>query len=109
MLPRELGEQDGPLQMHFAPIASGDEGIGDRTRKAEIRARTEALAMAFEGAGGARAARFSGVPYLEVRGISDLAEGDFMAAFVANLPAAMANVATVVVGLLEAVAAAEGE
>ena len=102
-----LGDHDGPFRVTFAPIASGDEGISDRVRREEVHARTEAPAVAYEGAGGARAALFSGVPYLEVRGISDMAEGDIISELEANLPAAMANVAAVVVRLVEASATAQ--
>ncbi|MXX19704.1 MAG: 5'-methylthioadenosine/S-adenosylhomocysteine nucleosidase [Dehalococcoidia bacterium] len=95
----EVREADGSFRVHFAPIASGDEGISDRVRKDAIHARTEALAVAFEGAGGARAALFSGVPYLEVRAISDMAEGDVLTELEANLPDVMQNVAAVVARL----------
>jgi len=94
-----VGEADAPFRVHFAPIASGDEGISDRERKEDIRARTEALAVAFEGAGGARAALFSGIPYLEARAISDMAEGDILTELEANLPRVMQNVAAVVAHL----------
>ncbi len=93
-------QTDTPFRVHFAPIASGDEGISDRDRKADIRARTDALAVAFEGAGGARAALFSGVPYLEVRAISDMAEGDIITELEANLPVVMQNVAAMVASLV---------
>lgn len=96
-----LGEADGPFRVHVAPIASGDEGISSSARKEAIHARTEALAVAYEGAGGARAALFSGVPYLEVRGISDMAEGDIIRTLEANLPSVMANVAEVVIRLVD--------
>ena len=87
------------FRVHFAPIASGDEGIVDARRRAEVHARTDALAVAYEGAGGARAAAFSQVPFLEVRGISDMANDDFIEHFEANLPRAMANVASIVARL----------
>ena len=61
----------------------------------ELRHATGALAVAWEGAGGARAARFSGVPFLEVRGISDLADDQAVQGWEQNIPAAMKNVATV--------------
>ena len=94
-----VGEGEARFRVHFAPIASGDEGISDAVRKREIHARTEALAVAFEGAGGARSALFSGIPYLEVRGISDMAEGDVLTELEANLPDVMQNVAAVVARL----------
>jgi nucleoside phosphorylase len=49
----------------------------------------------------ARAAALSGVPYLEVRGISDMADHDFLGEFEAIVPVAMANVASVVAWLAE--------
>ncbi len=100
-LTRLAGALEGelPFGVHFAPIASGDEGISDRVRREEIHGRTDALAVAFEGAGGARAALFSGVPFLEVRGISDMAEGDILTEIEANLPGVMQNVAAVVARL----------
>ncbi len=100
-LERLAGALEGelPFGVHFAPIASGDEGISDHVRREEIHGRTDALAVAFEGAGGARAALFSGVPFLEVRGISDMADGDILEAIAANLPDTMANVAAIVARL----------
>ena len=89
------------FRVHFAPIASGDQSIADTKRKAEVHARTDALAVAFEGAGGARAAAFSDVPYVEVRGISDMADEGFVDEFEANLPTAAGNVASVVAWLAE--------
>lgn len=101
----ELGKNVEPDQssfrVHFAAIASGDQAIVERVRRDEIHARTEALAVAFEGAGGARAAAFSDVPYIEVRGISDSADEKFLGDFEANLPTAAENVASVVAWLAE--------
>lgn len=90
-----------PFQVHFAPVASGDEAIADAARAAAPRARTGALAVAWEGAGGARAAAFSEVPYVEVRGISDMADHAAMDVFKANIPDAMQNVAVIVTRLAE--------
>ena len=109
-LVRNIGPDQGSFQVQFAPIASGDEAIVDTARRDEVHASTEGLAVAFEGAGGARAAAFSHVPYVEVRGISDLADDDFLDEFVANLPNAMENVASIVVWLAEhPIPAAEAE
>ena len=85
--------------MHFAPIASGDEGIADTEQANRIRDLTSAFAVAWEGAGGAKACAFAGVPFLEVRGISDMADSGAMEAFTQNLPMAMNNVAQVVARL----------
>ena len=92
---RELALQDRSFDLHFGPVASGDEGIVDATRAGELHDVTGALAVAWEGAGGARAAAFSGVPYLEIRGISDYADDGAAEVWEENLPLAMENVATV--------------
>ena len=57
---------DQSFRLHFGPIASGDEGVADLDRAQAIHESTGALAVAWEGAGGARAAEFSEVPFLEV-------------------------------------------
>ncbi len=84
------------FRVHFGAVASGDEGIADSVRARDLRAQTGALAVAWEGAGGARAAAFSGLPFLEIRGVSDAAGGDAPEEFEENLPRAMRNVASVI-------------
>lgn len=84
------------FQVRFGPIASGDEDVIDHERRTEIRQLTDALAVAWEGAGGARACHFSGVPFVEIRGISDQADGQAPAHFRMNLNTAMRNVATLI-------------
>ena len=82
-----------PCTLHVGPIASGDETILDRARAEEVRAKTGALANGWEGAGGARAATFNEVPYLELRGISDNADHTAAADFPTNLARALDNLA----------------
>jgi adenosylhomocysteine nucleosidase len=82
--------------VHFGTVASGDEDVIEDERKAAIFAATGALAVAWEGAGGARACAFSGVPYLEVRGVTDGADHTAPADFEANLGLAMGNVAELI-------------
>ena len=91
----DLGIEDWPFRLHFGPIASGDEAIIDEKRARELHKVTGALAVAWEGAGGARAAAFSDVPYLEIRAISDGADDEARSVWCENLPSAMMNVATV--------------
>ena len=79
----------------FGPIASGDEAIVSSARAEKLRELTGAYAVAFEGAGAARACRFSGVPFLEVRGISDAADESARGEIEKNLPLAMKHVTTV--------------
>lgn len=87
-------------KIHLGTIASGDEDVVDPARGRELRQQTGALAVAWEGAGGARACQFSGVPYLELRGITDTADHRAAADFEANLEAAMGNVALVITRVL---------
>ena len=84
------------FRLHFGGIASGDEGIASSQRTRELRESTSAIVVAWEGAGGARAAQLSGIPFLEIRGISDGASENAMQEFWANIPFAVGNVAAVV-------------
>src|SRR5215470_1159107 len=79
----------------FGAIASGDEDVIDQARALELRAATGALCVAWEGAGAARAARFSGRQFLEVRGITDGADHAAAADFQANLTRSMPNLGEV--------------
>jgi hypothetical protein len=56
-----------PFQVHYGMIASGDEDIVTIERAAELHTQTGAVAMAWEGAGVARACLFSQIPYLEIQ------------------------------------------
>lgn len=79
--------------VHYDVIASGDEDIVDRGRAEEVRALTGAVAVAWEGAGGARACAFNALPFIEIRGITDTADHDAPHDFATNLARAMTNVA----------------
>jgi len=85
-----------PFRVHAGRIASGDEDIVDADRAAQVRAATEALCVAWEGSGGARAARFNGIGFIEIRAITDTADKHAASAFHANLPTVVPNVATVI-------------
>ena len=82
------------------PIASGDEDIVDAARAAELHAETGALCVAWEGAGAARAALFSGRAFAELRVITDACDADAPADFHASLPAVMPHLAEVLVAWL---------
>ena len=82
-------------------IASGDEDIVSNERRRELFDSTGAAAVGWEGAGGARACRFSGVEYIEVRGITDRADGSAAADFYENLHIAMTNVASLIINWIE--------
>ncbi|PWQ97763.1 5'-methylthioadenosine/S-adenosylhomocysteine nucleosidase [Leucothrix arctica] len=83
--------------VHFGPIASGDEDVMSTKRKAEVRERTGADVVAWEGAGGARACHFSDVPFVEIRGITDFADHQAEGDFFKHLEGVMGNLAELVV------------
>ncbi len=56
--------------------------------------------MAWEGSGAARACRFSGVPFVELRGITDCADKGAPQDFDVNLEHCMANLAALLHGWL---------
>jgi nucleoside phosphorylase len=82
---------------HFGVVASGDEDIVDAPRAAELREGTNALCVAWEGAGGARAAAFNDLCFAEIRGITDAADLEASKSFRANCSIAMPNVMEFVV------------
>lgn len=81
---------------HFGTIASGDEDVIDPARAAEIARATGALAVAWEGAGGARACLYLGVPFIEIRGVTDSCALSTREHFRENLKPAMGNVARLI-------------
>jgi adenosylhomocysteine nucleosidase len=85
-------QSERTFQVHFGAIASGDEDIVDGTRAAEVRAATGALCVAWEGSGGAWAARVSGIGFCEIRGITDVADGQAARHFHENLRSVMPHV-----------------
>jgi adenosylhomocysteine nucleosidase len=82
-----------PFSVHHGYVASGDEDVVTSVRGKEIHESTGALAVAWEGAGGARASAFNGKPYLEIRGITDVADNAAAIDFRTNLKKSMENVA----------------
>ena len=93
----------GANKLHFGLIASGDEDIVEPSRANELHQSTGALAVAWEGAGGAKACEFSNMPFLEIRGITDMSNDGSLANLKMNLPSAMTNVAVVLGRLTEIV------
>ena len=81
-----------PFQVHVGVIASGDEDIIDAIRAAELREATDALCVAWEGSGGARAARLNGLEFIEIRAITDAADPGAAQSFQANVGNVMFNV-----------------
>lgn len=99
---KELKNQSAftSFRVHFGPVASGDEDVVDPDRRREIQQLTGALAVAWEGAGGARACQFSGVPFVEIRGITDRADHRAASHFHVNLNTAMRNAAALITAWL---------
>ncbi|MEM6336316.1 MAG: acyltransferase [Bacteroidota bacterium] len=62
------------FRIHTGPIAGGDEDIVDAGRARALAAETGALCVAWEGAGGARAAAFNELPFVEIRSVTDRAD-----------------------------------
>lgn len=81
------------FKVHFGVMAGGDEDVVDVTRGAELYQTYNALAVAWEGIGGARACAFSDVPYLELRGATDTANHEAPVVFYVNLKIVMKNIA----------------
>jgi adenosylhomocysteine nucleosidase len=86
-------KDDLDYSVQFGVVASGDEDIVSDDRKQSLHRATGAIAVGWEGAGGARACRFSGVPFVEIRSITDAADEGAASDFQHNLAAAMGNIA----------------
>jgi adenosylhomocysteine nucleosidase len=85
-----------PFRVTFGRIASGDEDVVSARRATQIRAATSAVCVAWEGSGGARAARFNGIGFVEIRGISDHADELAATSFREHVAAVMGHVSQVV-------------
>lgn len=90
---QKLDFSDAGFNVYFGIMAGGDEDVIEVTRGAELRQLHTALAVAWEGVGGARACIFSGVPYLELRGATDTANHEAPVVFDVNLKIVMRNIA----------------
>jgi len=90
---KALDVSDANFKVHYGIMAGGDEDVIEVTRGAELRELHDALAVAWEGVGGARACAFSEVPYLEIRGATDTADHEAPLVFYINLKIVMKNIA----------------
>jgi adenosylhomocysteine nucleosidase len=88
------------FKLHFGPIASGDEDILEAIRVQELEKKTKALAVAWEGIGGGKVARFNKISFLEIRGISDMADENTVNDFKTNLPININNMFSILESLL---------
>lgn len=94
---QNLPKISSAFSIHFGAIASGDEDIIDTVRRKELMNSTNCIAVAWEGAGGARACKFNQKHYLELRGITDTANHQAAIDFETNLMIAMHNIAEILV------------
>ena len=90
---KSLNLMDADFSVHFGIMAGGDEDVIEIERGKELRELHNALAVAWEGVGGARACAFSEVPFLEVRGATDTANHEAPVVFYVNLKIVMKNMA----------------
>jgi len=90
---RALKMTDADFKVHFGVMAGGDEDVIDAERGKELHKKHKALAVAWEGVGGARACAFNKVPYLELRGATDTANHEAPVVFYVNLKIVMKNIA----------------
>lgn len=94
---KKLPKTELGFRLHFGSIASGDEDIVTIERRQQLARLTDCIAVAWEGAGGARSSQFAQKQYIELRGITDTANHNAPADFEVNLATAIANLATLVV------------
>lgn len=94
---KSVSHSTDTFSVHFGPIASGDEDVVETERKRMLHESTGALAVAWEGAGGAKACAFSGAPFVEIRGVTDTADHKAASDFEDNLEIAMSNLATLII------------
>ena len=93
---KSVSQSVNALGVHFGPIASGDEDVVETERKRALHESTGALAVAWEGIGGAKACAFSGVPFVEIRAVTDTADHNAASDFEQNLEIAMSNLAALI-------------
>ena len=93
---RSVSRSAKAFSVHFGPIASGDEDVVETERKRALHESTGALAVAWEGAGGAKACAFNRIPFVEIRGVTDTADHNAASDFEENLEVAMRNLATLI-------------
>lgn len=82
---------DANYRIHGGAVASGDEDIVEQSRARELYSQTGAVCVAWEGAGGFKAAAFNGLPFLEMRAITDTADSSAMEDFAKTLGPALGN------------------
>lgn len=85
------------FSIYFGGVASGDEDVVTPARRQELSELTGCIVVAWEGAGGARACKFSQKRYIELRTVTDTADHTAPEDFERNLATAMGNLANFVI------------
>lgn len=98
---RNISNDGKSYRIFYGNIASGDEDIVSRESRDRVIAKTNALAAAWEGAGGARACAFNKLPFIEIRGLSDNADEKTISDFHENLEKIMVNLADLILKILK--------
>lgn len=88
------------FRVHFGQVASGDEDVVEPERRNTLHQLTGALVVAWEGAGGARACQFNKVPFIEIRGVTDIADHRAPSDFKTNLESAIDNISSLITSWL---------
>lgn len=88
-------------QVVLGKITSIDEDIRTSENRQVVLEKSKALAVAWEGAGGARVARSHKIPYSEIRGLTDQATGQVEQEFSKNLNQAIFNATEVLVNFFK--------
>ena len=83
-------------------IVSGDQFIGDRSKKESIAAMSGALCTEMEGAAIAQAAYLNGIPFVIVRAISDKADESVQVSYEEFGPKAAEHCASIVENMVKA-------
>ncbi len=104
---KSVSHSTDTFSVHFGPIASGDEDVVEIERKRMLHESTGALAVAWEGVGGAKACAFSNLPFVEIRGVTDTADHNAASDFEKNLEVAMSNLAMLIISWTNHVAQKE--
>ena len=91
----QSNQKSRSFRIYMGPIASGDEDVVDAERATELCEQTEALCVAWEGAGGAKAARFNSIPFIEIGAVTDAADGEAANSFQQHLTTAVKNIGQV--------------
>jgi adenosylhomocysteine nucleosidase len=98
---REVAPLMAAFKVHFGTLASGDEAVVDPERRLLLQETMGAIAVAWEGAGGARACSFNSVPFVEIRGITNMANAIESSAFETNLELVINHIAILITEWME--------